>query len=442
MSNKDLWEKILAEVELEVGRKDFSALFIDTRLDDFENGTAVISCRNDMERRLLAQKYSGLILNLIEKGSGKKPRLKFTTNNINKNKRQKEKSLGPLFTPSTNSVGLDPLCTLENFAVSDSNQLAHAAAQAVIKNPGKAYNPLFIWGGVGVGKTHLMQAIGHEILKRDPAAKVIFCMGEEFTNGIIDAIRNKTTSAFKRKYRSAQLLILDDVQFIAGKIKVQEEFFHTFVSIKREGGQILLTSDRAPQEIPELEGRLRSRFEAGLSVDVSPPDFELRTAIVLIKAKQRGKSVSMDVARFLADNIDDTRRLEGVLMRVLTEAEIMGREVTVSLVESIVNKVATREVSGPRLSAGDLLRGVSLHFGITLSDLKSKKRSRPIAIPRQIAMYLMRESLKMSLQDIGSFLGGRDHTTIMHGVNKVKNKLLKDPQWGGDILGIKSRLLR
>lgn len=438
MADNNLWEQILAEIELEVSRAEFSSFFVDTKLAQKNNGVMVITCRNQAERRWLEQNYFSLVSRLLKEKTGKKPVLQFKIDTQSKVEQKKE--IGPLFSPSTNFVGLDPLCTMDNFAVSTSNQLAYAAAQAVITKPGKAYNPLFLWGGVGVGKTHLMQAIGHEIIKRDADARVVFCMGEEFTNEIIEAIRNKSTAAFKRKYRKAQLLLLDDVQFIAGKVKVQEEFFHTFVAIKREGGQVVLTSDRPPQEMLELEARLRSRFEAGLIADISEPNFELRSAIVLIKARQRGKNIPMEVARLLAENIKDTRRLEGALMRLLTEAQIETKELDLEFAQDKLGTAIADGPPRPLLSVSDTIKLVASRFNVSVTDLKGKKRSRPVAVPRQITMYLLRKELGLSLQDVGTFLGGRDHTTIMHGVAKVEDELLNDSGWGGEIRGIKNEL--
>lgn len=437
-TGNDVWEQVLVEIELEVNKTDFSALFAATKFKE-EGGAAVVYCRNKMERLLLEQKYKKLIKQVLEKKQGKIPTLIFKSDNKQVSLLNKQET-GPLFSTSIDLVGLDPLYTLEDFAVSSSNQLAHAAAQAVIKNPGKAYNPLFLWGGVGVGKTHLMQAIGHEIIKKEPEARIRFCSGEEFTNEIVEAIKNKTTGAFKRRYRSSQLLLLDDIQFIADKVKVQEEFFHTFVSVKKGGGQVVLTSDRPPREIPGFEARLRSRFEAGLIADVAPPDFELRTAIVLIKARQRGKAVSMDIARLLAENIDDNRRLEGALMRLLTEAEIRKEELNKEVAIKILSGFSLKEIPLRQVSVSDVLKKVSSHFNISLMELKGEKRKRMFVVPRQIAMFLLRTKLRLSLQDIGSFLGGRDHTTIIHGVEKIKKNMLKEQGWSGEIMEIKNSL--
>src|SRR3989344_5393194 len=434
---KQLWEDVLAEVELEVSKPEFSAFFSSARLEKISDGFALISCRNNAERQFLEQKFNPIITKLL---SDKLKLPIIIQVNIRQETSNGEVNLGPLFTSTINTAGLDPLYTIDNFAVSSSNQLAYAAAMAIIKNPGKTYNPLFLWGGVGFGKTHLMHSIGHEILKQDSSVKIVSCMGEEFTNGIIEAVKNNTTDSFKRKYRQAQLLLLDDIQFIQDKIKVQEEFFHTFVSIKKAGGQIVLTSDRAPHELFELEARLRSRFEAGLIIDISPPNFELRSAIVLIKARQRGKSIPMDVAQYLAEQIDDTRRLEGALIRLLTESEIDHKPLTIEFAESVLGKTSNSNSTRPRATVSDAMKLVSNQFNITLSDLKGERRTRSIAAPRQILMYLLRKELRMSFQDIGLFLGGRDHTTIIHGVDKVVHKLLKDPGWSGEILQIKKLL--
>jgi chromosomal replication initiator protein len=286
-----------------------------------------------------------------------------------------------------------------------------------------------------------MQAIGHEVLKQNSQTKIIYCMGEEFTNEIINAIRAKNTDIFKRKYRTARVLLIDDVQFIAGKTTVQEEFFHTFNTLQREGGQIVLTSDRPPEEIAKLEDRLRSRFEAGLIIDIPKPDFELRAAILLIKAKQRGMDLPMDITQTIAANIDSIRKMEGFLVRLTTEVETKKIPLTVELVNSLLGK-SIEENGRPRkqLKPKQIMEVVAEYFNLKIAELKSPTRLKNIALPRQILMYLLRTELGIPLMEVGELLGGRDHTTIIHGVEKITNLLSINEDLRVDISGIRQKL--
>ena len=346
----------------------------------------------------------------------------------------------PEVSRAVEQAGLRPDFNFETFAVSSTNQMAHAAAQAVAKTPGKAYNPLFLYGGVGVGKTHLMQAIGNTLLARSPRAKVVYCTGEEFTNEIVNAIRKKTTDEFKKKFRTIRLLLVDDIQFIAGKEKAQEEFFHTFNAIWRVGGQIVLTSDRPPEEINKLEARLRSRFEGGLTIDIQPPDFELRTAILLIKAQQQGIKLPMDVAQLIAGNITSTRKLEGTLTRVISESKTRKTPLTPELATAILGKTNGNTTLQKVVKPKEILSAVASHFNLKIADLTGITRPKQIAEARQIVMYLLRTELKTSLVEIGNLLGGRDHTTVMHGVNKITKVLPESEDLRVDIMGIKTKL--
>jgi len=318
--------------------------------------------------------------------------------------------------------------------------MAHAAAMAVAQSPAKAYNPLFLYGGVGVGKTHLMQAIANAVLRKNRRAKIIYCMGEEFTNEIVNAIREKTTKEFKEKYRSARLLMVDDIQFIAGKTAVQEEFFHTFNAIWRVGGQIVLTSDRRPEEISKLEDRLRSRFEGGLIIDIQPPDFELRTAILLIKAQQKKIKLPMDIAQLIASNIISTRKLEGFLIRLMTEVETKKEPLTPELVKAILGQ--TNDMIAPQklVKPKEILSAVANFFDLRLAEITGPKRDKKIALARQIVMYLLRNDLKTSLMDIGRLLGDRDHTTVMYGVEKITQLLPTSEDLRVNIVGIRKKL--
>lgn len=321
--------------------------------------------------------------------------------------------------------GLNGKFTFENFAVSGSNQVAYAAAQAVADNPSKAYNPLFLYGGVGVGKTHVAQAAACKILSDSPQKRVVFSPGDQFTNELIEAIREKNTAKFRKKYRNLHLLIIDDVQFIAGKNTVQEEFFHTFNAVVSGGGQIIFTSDRPPLEIKNLEDRLRSRFAGGLTVDVQSPDFELRTAILLIKAQEKNIELGIEVARIIAEQVTDTRSLEGTLLSIYARTLGRGEKITLTVVEEFFHTVS-EEHPKIRITPHEIMNVVCSYYNIKQSQLKSPTRAEALALPRQIVMFLLRRELDMKHQDIATFLKRKDHTTVMHGVEKINKRLIKD----------------
>ena len=334
------------------------------------------------------------------------------------------------FEPSQEDIyrkaGLNGKYSFDNFAVSGSNQVAYAASQAVADNLSKAYNPLFLYGGVGVGKTHLAQAVASKILEENPQKRVFFSPGEQFTNELIEAIFEKNTMKFRKKYRHLNLLIVDDIQFIAGKNTVQEEFFHTFNSIVSGGGQVIFTSDRHPREIKNLEDRLASRFSGGLTVDVQPPDFELRTAILLIKAKEKNIDLGIDLAKLVAEQVSDSRSLEGTLLSL--QARVLGRgdeTITLNVVESFFH---TESETRPkiRITPHDILNVVCSYYNVRQSQLKSPVRSESLSLPRQVAMFLLRRELNMKHQEIANLLKRKDHTTIMHGVEKINKLLVKD----------------
>jgi chromosomal replication initiator protein len=350
---------------------------------------------------------------------------------------KKHKKEPPLlnFQPTAEDVflksGLHTKYRFDNFAVSSSNQVAFAASQAVSKNPGHAYNPLFLYGGTGVGKTHLAQAIARVILEGDPTKKVFFCPGDQFTNELIESIRERSTMRFRRKYRYLNMIIVDDIQFIAGKQTVQEEFFHTFNAVASAGGQIVLTSDRPPSEIKNLEDRLRSRFSGGLIVDLQSPDFELRTAILLIKAREKEIEIDMEAARVIAEEVQDARALEGTLLSIYAKTLGTKDRVDLDVVDSyFADKVKTYI---KKISPNDVIRSVCTYYDVKPVHIKSATRSEDIAMPRQIVMYILRKELKMKLEDIADLLRRKDHTTIMHGVDKVNRLLMKDPILKQDI---------
>ncbi len=447
MDTSNIWNAVLAEIELKVSRPTFAAFFTKTSLN-IEDKNAIISVTNPLIKEMIESRYYGEIKGLLEKHAKKNFNLVFKIGAASTVKNNRNSSPGPLFQVSKEQEAetnirlshLNPSFTLDNFAVSSSNQMAHAAALAVIKSPGHAYNPLFLYGGVGVGKTHLMQSVGIELLKNNRSIRVIFCTGEEFTNEIIEAIRTKTTQRFKDKFRNVNLLLIDDIQFIAGKNAVQEEFFYTFNAIQRKGSQIIFTSDRPPQEIAKLEERLRSRFEGGLLIDIQQPDFELRTAIVLIKSKQRGVDMPMNLAQELAVRVSDARRLEGSLIRLLSETQVRQEPLSIGLIQKLFGKNNLQPQNNQPATISHYISAISSYFHLKSSQLKSATRTKSIALPRQILMYLLRNELRLSLNEIGYVLGGRDHSTILHGIDKISRLRETDSQIKNDLTTIKTTL--
>lgn len=451
MDTEKLWKSVLAEIELSVSKAIYQTQFARSRLVSLIDNVATIGFVNPLMRTLVETRYYSLVKSILDHHTHANTSLVFTV--VTKRERLTDQEAGPLFAakeeaPAINLSALSrklhirPDATFENFAVSTTNQMAYAAATAVAKSPGTAYNPLFIYGGVGVGKTHLMHAVANSMLSKKPGARVVYCMGEEFLNEIVEAIQTKTARQFKQKYRSAELLLVDDVQFIAGKQTAQEEFFHTFNAVHREGGQIILISDRPPSEIAKLEDRLRSRFEGGLTVDVSPPDFELRVAIINIKAQALGLRVPADSAQLIAANLSDTRAIEGFLRRLTTEVATRGTPVTPELVSSLLSiksqGAETKKLR--RIPPQELLDVVAQHFDIKATAIKGPKRDRPLARSRQVFMYLCRTELGLTLEDIGGALGGRDHTTVMHGVETITHELSTNERLREAVAGIKEKL--
>ncbi len=319
--------------------------------------------------------------------------------------------------------GLNPRNTFDLFVVGANNQYAHAACSAVANAPGKTYNPLFVYGGVGLGKTHLMQAIGHQVGKQKKGSKVFYVSSERFTNEFIDAIQNSTLVKFRKRYRQADVLLIDDIQFLAGKERSQEEFFHTFNALFDGHKQIVLSSDRPPSEIANLEQRLVSRFEWGLTAELQPPDVETRLAILRKKAQSLGVQLEPAVLEFLADRIrSNVRRLEGALMRVASFASLSGHAPTSDKIEQLLKDILQEEARRA-VSIEEIQRRVADHFDVRLADMTSKRRPQNIAFPRQIAMYLARELTRSSLMEIGEAFGGRDHGTVLHAHRQIKGKM-------------------
>jgi chromosomal replication initiator protein len=310
----------------------------------------------------------------------------------------------------------------------------------MVAGGGVGREPLFMWGGVGVGKTHLMHAVGQYLLNIDTSLHIVACTGEQFTNDIVEGIKTKTTQKVREKYRKVSVLLLDDIQFIAGKDTVQEEFFHTFNTLVNAGSQVILTSDQPPSEISRLEERLRSRFEAGLIVDISPPDFELRCAIVEIKAKEKGLILDSDLAQLIAANVDSARKMEGVLTALIMKAKLNKLPVTKDLVETILGKGEEMGDTRSKVTAHEMINAVSKYFSVGKKELLGTSRVKTIAQPRQILMYLLRTQLGLPFEEVGRLIGGRDHTTVMHAVDKITHLASANVNIRTDLQGIKSKL--
>ena len=329
------------------------------------------------------------------------------------------------------NANLNPKYTFDTFVVGANNNLAHAASLAVAESPGEIYNPLFIYGGVGLGKTHLMHSIANFILKNNPKAKILYVTSEKFTNELIDAIRNKnniSTTEFREKYRNNDVLLIDDIQFIIGKESTQEEFFHTFNSLYECGKQIILTSDRPPKEIKTLEDRLRTRFEWGLLVDVQPPDFETRMAIISRKADSLGLDLPEDVAAFIAGKLkDNVRQLEGVVKRLDAHANLTGAPITMLLAENAIQDIMTEQTPLP-VTVDRIIDEVARTYGVTAEDIRGQRRSNQISTARQVAMYVVREITGMTQLEIGQEFGGRDHSTVVYALQQVTKAIQTDPR--------------
>jgi len=457
MDKDSLWSAVIAEMELSLSPGNFTTWVSPLKaikLKKLGEGKILIevSCPSVFHKNQVGERYVGQIRAAAEKKLKKKCEIKLR---VRQDKKEKKEAADDLFSIDTDKlaqeayeeavarVGLTAGFTFENFAVSSSNEVAHAAAKTAAKKPGQVYHLIFIYGGVGVGKTHLMQAVGHAILKKNPDASLVYCTGEEFTNEIIEAIRNRTTVMFRQKYRRARILFLDDVQFIGGKETVQEEFFHTFNAVHKEGGQVILTSDRLPSEIAGLEDRLRSRFEGGLTVDIQEPGFELRTAILLIKAEQMKMELPMRVAQAIAANVESTRRLEGMLMRLSSELAARKEPLTEELAMALLGKInGEAESLRKRATPGQVVKAVSEYYQIRLSDIRGSRRLKAMTLARQVAMYLLRKELLLPLKEVGRLLGGRDHTTVLHGQDKVARLLPKSEQLRVDVATIRKWLYK
>ena len=417
-----LWEKIIERLKATVSETFFDSFFSKLEPVTLRETELILFTKLPFIKEVIDNNHRQKLESLAQDIAGKSINITVITSleeipAANKNEVQKEKLI---------SSNLNPKNTFDSFVIGNSNRFAHAACVAVAESPAKAYNPLFIYGGVGLGKTHLMHAIGHYILNQNSNAKVLYLSSENFTNELINSIKDDKNEAFRNKYRNVDVLLVDDIQFIAGKESTQEEFFHTFNALHNASKQIIISSDRPPKEIPTLEDRLRSRFEMGLIADIQSPDYETRIAILRKKAQEENKHVPDEVTIHIAKNIkSNIRELEGALVRIFAYADLANKEITYELACEALKDIISGKVN-KEINVDLIKEKVSQYYNIKIADFNLKKRTRDIAFPRQVAMYLSRELTDLSLPKIGESFGGKDHTTVMHAHEKISNDIKKN----------------
>jgi chromosomal replication initiator protein len=448
-----LWQAVLGEIEVSVSRGNFVTWFKNTRPIRYKDNVLVVGVANVFVKQQLETKYHQLIVDILGKNgvvptrveykihAGIRPTKEVDETVILGGRNQQDtvqRATGASNLTHTYRQGLNERYTFENFIVGSGNELAYAACQAIAQTPGTKYNPLFVYGGVGIGKTHLIQAAGNALLARNPSARVVYVSTEQFVQEFLDAIRYKKNTDFAGYYRGADMLIIDDVQFIAGKEKTQEEFFHTFNALHQANKQIIISSDKPPKDIPTLEERLRSRFAWGMTIDMQIPDFETRCAIVQTKAGTHNITLPPDVVEFLANLIQtNIRELEGAMNQLLAFCEMRGLEPDLSIATSLLSNIKSRP---KHISSKQIIERTARHFHIALEDILGPKRDKDIVVPRQIAMYMLRSELHLSFPKIARELGRKDHTTAIHSVEKIEKEVSYDSDLREAIANIRERL--
>ncbi|WNF37143.1 chromosomal replication initiator protein DnaA [Bacillaceae bacterium IKA-2] len=443
----DLWNRALAEMEVKVSKPSFDTWLKATKAEVIQNDTITITAPNEFARDWLENRYQNLISEVLQEITGAELKVKIVIpENVEKNNVNIIEKIAKIpENKITTNTGipknmLNPKYTFNTFVIGAGNRFAHAASLAVAEAPAKAYNPLFIYGGVGLGKTHLMHAIGHYVIEHNPNANVVYLSSEKFTNEFINSIRDNRAVNFRNKYRNVDVLLIDDIQFLAGKEQTQEEFFHTFNALHDDSKQIVISSDRPPKEIPTLEDRLRSRFEWGLITDITPPDLETRIAILRKKARADNLDIPNEVMLYIANQIDtNIRELEGALIRVVAYSSLINKDMNADLAAIALKDIVPN--SKPKvITIRDIQRVVGEHYSVKFDDFKARKRTQSIAFPRQIAMYLSRELTEFSLPKIGIEFGGRDHTTVIHAHEKISRLLGSDLEFQKRLEEIKEQL--
>ncbi|HSW98378.1 MAG TPA: chromosomal replication initiator protein DnaA [Candidatus Saccharimonadales bacterium] len=454
MQPSSLWQAVLGEIELSVSRGNFVTWFKNTMLLSEDTDKIIIGVPNVFIKQQLERKYNDLVVDTLRKNGAQPGVVEYKIHSGLSPAREEEplvlahsnepSAAAPAMAkPQTTLThgyrqGLNERYTFENFIVGSGNELAYAACQAVAAQPGTKYNPLFLYGGVGIGKTHLIQAVGNAVMAANPAARVVYISSEQFLQEFVDALRYKKISDFTDFYRTADVLIVDDVQFIAGKEKAQEEFFHTFNALHQGSKQIIISSDKPPRDIPTLEERLRSRFVWGMSIDMQTPDFETRCAILQIKAELHGTELPRDVVDYLATNVQtNIRELEGALNQLLAWCEMRGLEPTMGIASSLLGAASQRP---KHISAKQIIERVARHYQVPMEDILGPKRDKDIVVPRQVAMYMLRSELHLSFPKIARELGRKDHTTAIHSIEKIEKEALADADIRSAISSIKGKL--
>lgn len=460
MTNDELWQAVLGEIELSLSRANFITWFKNTFIIDEENNHIIIAVPNLFTKTWFEKKYNDLIIKILKKLTNNRINDVIYKIEIKKKELILEKINDDGKFPTTNEEiknntnvcnnvisdlplsfnGLNPKYTFEKFIVGKSNELAHAAARAIAERPGLVYNPLFIYGGVGLGKTHLLQAVGHAIISRLPESKILYTTCEKFTNDFVNAIRTGKTKEFQHKYRDVDLLIVDDIQFIGGKQETQEQFFHAFNDLFQNNKQLIISSDRHPKAIQVLEERLRSRFECGMIADISEPDMETRMAIIRAKLLEKEYNLDEDIVNFIAVSVQSNiRELEGALNRIIAYHSLKKECPTIESVRPIISALINLPRKGS-LSPKLIIKTVAEYFDISIEDVIGECRKKELVVPRQIIMYLLREELDYSFPNIGQELGGRDHTTAMHAYGKIKNQIIDNEKTKQDITLLKQKI--
>lgn len=462
MQDNSLWQAVLGEIELSVSRGNFVTWFKNTQLIRYKDDIAVIGVPNIFVKNQLERKFNELIVGVLSKNGHKPERVEYKIHtgiapkslaedeNLLKNASSPKQAERPRFNEQSNQQvsshvshsyrqGLNERYTFENFVVGDGNELAYAACQAIVQAPGKRYNPFFVHGGVGIGKTHLIQAVGNAILAAKPSARVVYASTEQFVQEFVDALRfKKNTSDFASFYRGADVLIVDDIQFLAGKEKIQEEFFHTFNALHQANKQIILSSDKLPKDIPTLEERLRSRFAWGMAIDMQNPDFETRCAILQTKASAAGIGLPQSVTEYLSSHIQNNiRELEGALNQVIAYCEMRGVAPDLQIVTTMFEVSKNRP---KHLNARNIIERTAKHFHISIEDILGPKRDKDIVVPRQIAMYMLRSELHLSFPKIAHELGRKDHTTAIHSIEKIEREISFDGPIRQNVNELKGRI--
>ena len=429
---QDLWQQVLSIIQTKLSKPSYDTWFKATKANFIDDSLLEIIAPTTFAAEWLENKYTNLIKSTLYDYLGQNISIKYS---IGEPKSAEQFVVFPSRQPTPIVLAeqtlpnmLNPKYTFDTFVIGTNNRFAHAASLAVAEAPAKAYNPLFLYGGVGLGKTHLMHAIGHYIMEHNPNTRVLYISSEQFTNEFINAIRDSQGESFRTKYRNIDVLLIDDIQFIAGKEQTQEEFFHTFNALHEERKQIIISSDRPPKEIPTLEERLRSRFEWGLITDIQPPDLETRIAILRKKARAENLDIPNEAMNYIANQIDtNIRELEGALIRVVAYSSLINADITSHLAAEALKDIIPS--SRPRMiTMNDIQAKVGEFYGLRMEDFKARKRTKAIAFPRQIAMYLSRELTDYSLPKIGEAFGGRDHTTVIHAHEKITQLIKVDQE--------------